>query len=495
MKNETYYLGIDIGTSSCKTIVIDSTGNISGQYSKEYSCKSVSKDSYEIEPEEWYKAFLYALTKTCEKAGIMFQDISGVGVTGQMVTLVCVDKNGNPVRPAILWYDSRGFEYIESLSENEKAEIRKITYNPINPTFTLPKLIWLKKNETANYRHIYKVLWASDYIRMKLTGTYCTDSTNASSSLMYDMKGKNWSEKITGLFNISKSILPDVLLPSMIIGKVNKESSRITGLKSGTPVIVGTGDIGADNIAAGVAKKNRCSIRFGTCATISICTDRPFIDPDNRCPCSCHSINGLFLLQGTSASFGLSIGWFRNTFFPYLDSQDAYKIMEKEIVPVLNDNDNLIFNSFSKAAPYWNDKIKGQFTGVDVYHKRGHFIKALYEGISFDLKAALLNLLKIRGVNMSSIAYAIGGGIESNSLCSIVSNILEIDLMKTKATDAALGVAILAMMGINKIEDIDEVLKVFVKYSGKFSPDNHLKYLYRKKYLDFKKSRERSINY
>jgi len=490
MGKAEYYLGTDIGTSACKTIVISSSGDTLAQSSKDYWATTDKNGRAEIIPDEWFGAFLHTLKDSCKKASISPADISGIGITGQMVTLICFDKDGNYLRPAILWYDSRGYEQLNRLSSDSKDLIRRITYNPINATFTLPKLLWVKENEPEIFKRIYMLLWSCDYIRMRLTGSgsYFTDMTNASATLMYDIKSKVWSDDITGILGIPKNILPDVLPAKNVIGKVNSNASAITGLKRGTPVIVGTGDIGADNVAAGVLKDNQCSIRFSTCATISVCLDEPLMDLDDKCPCSAHSLENLFLMQGTSASFGPCQRWIRDTFYSRDSStENGYDIMENEVSQVMQDNSDLFFHSFTKAAPYWNEKLKGQFVGIEPYHVRGHFTKALYEGISYDLKTAILNLQKIKGVRIPEEIFIIGGATRNNFLCNIVSNVMGYNFKKMKEADAAFGVAVLAWIGINNISDYEEILKRFMKYSGNINYDHNSKDLYEKKYIIFKK--------
>lgn len=491
MEKVEYYLGTDVGTSSCKTIIISPEGDTLAQSSTEYWANTDKNGRAEIIPDEWFKAFLHTLEDSCKKASISPQDISGIGVTGQMVTLICLDKSGNYLRPAILWYDPRGFEYLDRLPSDSKDLIRQISYNPINATFTLPKLLYVKENELEIFKRIYTLVWSSDYIRMKLTGNtgnYFTDMTNASATLMYDIKRKVWSDDITELLNIPKDILPEVLPAKNVIGKISSNASAITGLKQGTPVIIGTGDIGADNVAAGVLKNNQCSIRFSTCATISVCLDEPLMDLDDKCPCSAHSLEDLFLMQGTSASFGSSQKWFRDTFCSWDSSnENGYDIMESEVSKVMQDHSDLFFHSFTKAAPYWNEKLKGQFFGIEPYHTRGHFTKALYEGIAFDLKTALQNLKKIKGVKIPEEIFIIGGATRNNFLCHVVSNVLGYNFRKMKEADAAFGVAVLAWIGINNVSDYREVLKRFMKYSGNVSYDRNSKDLYEKKYIIFKK--------
>jgi len=481
---KNYYLGTDIGTSSCKTVIIDSDGKVLSEASKEYWPTYSDDIMAEIDPEVWFKSFLETLKVSCTKVNINPADISGIGVTGQMVTLVCLDKNGDPLRPAILWYDKRGSQYLEELNLNVRQSIKKITSNPINSTFTLPKLLWVKYNEPDIYKKIYKILWASDYIRMKLTDTFCTDATNASSSLMYDLNSNGWSKKILDLFNISGKILPDVLPASEVAGRVNSKISEISGLKAGTPVIVGTGDIGADNISAGIINVGQGIIRFGTCATISICTNAPLLDNDDKCPCSFHSMPGLYLIQGTSASFGDSIRWLKNTFYPDIH---VYDLIDKEVSEVNPFSSSLFFHSFTKSAPYWINNIKGQFIGIDRNHRRGDFARALFEGISFDLKEALVNLKKIKGIKIPDTFFALGGGTKSEVLCNIVSNILGCNMVLVNQVNASIGAAILAFIGVNNIKDYKKYITNFIKYLGKVSTDNELLNFYKERFALFRK--------
>ena len=481
---KNYYLGTDIGTSSCKTVIIDSDGKVLSEASKEYWPTYSDDTMAEIDPEVWFKSFLETLKASCSKVNINPADISGIGVTGQMVTLVCLDKNGDSLRPAILWYDKRGSQYLEELDLNLKQIIKKITSNPINSTFTLPKLLWVKYNEPDIYKKIYKILWASDYIRMKLTDTFFTDATNASSSLMYDLNSNEWSKKILDFFAISEKKLPDVLPASEVIGRVSLNISEISGLKAGTPVIVGTGDIGADNISAGIINVGQGIIRFGTCATISICTNTPLLDNNDKCPCSSHSIPGLYLIQGTSASFGDSIRWLKNTFYPDIH---VYDLIDKEVSEVNPFSSSLFFHSFTKSAPYWINNIKGQFIGIDSNHRRGHFARALFEGISFDLKEALVNLKKIKGIKIPDTFFALGGGTKSEVLCNIVSNILGCNMVLVDQVNASIGVAILAFIGVNNIKDYKKYITNFIKYSGEVSTDIELLNFYKERFILFRK--------
>lgn len=484
---EEYYLGSDIGTSSCKTVVINRKGAILGQAFKEYWPDTNNGSVAEIDPETWYESFLYTLKEACSKANILPEDISGIGLTGQMVTLIGVDKIGVPVRPAISWYDKRGYEYLDNLNADQKEMIRLVTRNPVNPTFTLPKLLWVKYNEPDVFKKIYKILWSSDFIRMKLTGNYCTDMTYASSSLIYDLKNNKWSDEIINLFDLPEDIFPEIYSATKIEGKVSVNAARETGLREDVPVIVGTGDIGADNISAGITGAGQGVIRFGSCATISICTAEPLLDKSDKCPCSSHSIPGLFLIQGTSASFGESLRWFKEIFYHDVKDKNVYDVINKEISEVEPSLDDILFYSFTKAGPYWMKDKKGKFIGIEGNHKRGHFARALYEGISFDLKVALLNLQKIEGMEIPEVFTALGGGTNSSELCRIAANTLNCNLRLVKEVSASLGAALLAVIGINKIEEHQKYISKVVDYFSEVRTEKKLIYLYDKKFDLFKK--------
>lgn len=489
-----YFLGSDIGTSSCKTVIIDSNGDIVGQSSKEYWPTIPKPGLAEINPDQWYRAFLETLKSSYEYSDISPEDISAIGLTGQMVSLVCVDKCGNSLRPAILWYDKRGSDEILYIESKIGRKITEINYNPLNSTFTLPKLLWVKINEPEIFKKIYKILWASDYVRMRLTQTFITDPTNASSSLMYNLKKGEWSQEVIDELEIPIKILPFIRSSTDIAGRITKEVSSKYGLKTGTPVIVGTGDVSADNLAAGITCSGQGMIRFGTCATISISLKAPVLDIKGKCPCSAHSIPGLFLLQGTSAAFGSSIRWFRDSFY-MLNSEimsnteniaDSYNVMDAESSMISPGANGLFFHSFTTAAPYWVPNMRGQFTGINESHKRGHFARAIFEGTSFDLKEALINLSNINGVEIPCEFIAVGGGTLSKTWCQIISNILGCNLLLTKKADASLGAAILAGVGVGEFSDLKEAVKKSVCYLGKVKFDANIHKYYKQRFKEFR---------
>lgn len=492
MKKE-YYLGADIGTGSCKTVIINKEGNIVGSASKELWPNNVEPGFSEIDPEEWYKGFLETLKNACKYSNINPQEITAVGLTGQMVSFVCIDKYFNPLRPAILWYDKRGSEELQLIKSKIGNKISEINCNPFNITFTLPKLIWIRNNETEVFKNIFKILWASDYVRMKLTKTINTDPTNASSSMMYDLKNGIWSKEIINELEIPGKILPPVKKAVDIAGSVTSEVSDTTGLKTGTPVIIGAGDIATDNLAAGIISSKKGMLRFGTCAAISIISEKPLLDTQNKCPCSAHVIPGLNILQGTSAAFGSSVRWFRDAFYKSSSKSltdkgkevSTYSMIDKEASVIKPGADGLFFHSFTNAAPYWEFKIRGQFTGIMNSHKRGHFAKAVFEGTAYDLKKALINISRVQGAKIPNEFISTGRGTLNKTWCQTISNVLGCNLILAKEADAALGAAMLAGVSVGGFKDLEDSVSKTVHYLKRIEFEADINEYYNKRFKDF----------
>jgi len=489
----SYFLGSDIGTSSCKTVIINSKGNIVGSASKELWADNPKPGFSEINPDKWYEAFLETLKDACELSNVKPEDIDAIGLTGQMVSFVCIDKYFNPLRSAILWYDKRGSDELPYIKSRIGNRISEISSNPFNFTFTLPKLMWIKNNEPEVFKNIFKILWASDYVRMKLTKVINTDPTNASSSLMYDLKNGIWSQEIIKKLGIPDKILPTVKQAVDIAGSVTSEASGISGLKTGIPVIIGAGDIATDNLAAGIISSKMGMLRFGTCAAISIISKEPLLDTHGKCPCSAHVIPGLNILQGTSAAFGSSVRWFRNVFYRS-DSKsltdegkeiNLYNVIDEEASVIQPGAEGLFFHSFTNAAPYWEPKIRGEFTGIRDSHKRGHFAKAIFEGTAYDLKKALINISNVPGVKIPNEFISVGRGTLNKTWCQTVSNVLGRNLILAKEADAALGAAMLSGVATGGFKNLEDSVSKVVHYLKRIEFNTDINEYYNQRFKEF----------
>lgn len=328
---------------------------------------------------------------------------------------------------------------------------------------------------------------------MKLTKTFITDPTNASSSLMYDLKKGEWSKEITNELGIPINILPSIRQAVDVAGTVTREVSSITGLKPGVPIIVGAGDIATDNLAAGIISSGLGMIRFGTCAAISIISEKPLLDNQGKCPCSAHIIPGLYILQGTSAAFGSSVRWFRNAFyrsnFKSLDNvrkeTNLYNIIDEEASLIQPGANGLFFHSFTTAAPYWEPKIKGQFTGIRDSHKREHFAKAVFEGTLYDLKKALINISNVPGAKIPHEFISMGKGTLNKTWCQTISNVLGCNLILVKEADAAIGAAMLAGISIGGFKNLKDSVSKTVHYLKRVEFDADINELYNQRFKEF----------
>jgi xylulokinase len=392
-----YFLGVDIGTSSCKAIILDSKAKVVSSATVEYFLDFSHEGTWaEIDPEKWYRASVKAIKSCMEKASIAGEQLHAVGLSGQMVSLLGLDIEGKPVRPVIMWLDKRNVAEAEELKQLYGKQINEITCNPVNQQFTLPKLLWLKKHEPGNYKKINKIVLSKDYIRYRLTGEYATDCNDASGTLMYDIRKSEWSKEILEWLDIDKRILPGIFPSTEITGRVTKRAAQETGLSEGTPVMAGSGDLGCENFACGVFEKGDCMMRLGSGAAITIPVNEPKLDPNLKGPCCGYYKKDIFLIQGMTQAFGSVLRWVRDAFYSEICeealNEDTFKVLCDMADSVPIGSEGLIFNPFINAAPYWKDYMQGGFIGVSPAHKLGHFVRAAMEGAACALKDAMTDL-------------------------------------------------------------------------------------------------------
>jgi len=446
-----YFLGVDIGTSSCKAIIIDSEAKVMSSATVEYFLDFSHEGTWaEIDPENWYQAAVKAIKSCVEKAAIAGDKILAVGLSGQMVSLLGLDSEGKPVRPVIMWLDKRNVAEAEELKQLYGKQINDITCNPVNQQFTLPKLLWVKKHEPDNYKRINKIVLSKDYIRYRLTGEYATDCNDASGTLMYDIWKSEWSKEILGWLDIDESILPDIYPSTEITGRITKQAAQETGLAEGTPVMAGSGDLGCENFACGVFEKGDCMMRLGSGAAITIPVNEPKLDPNLKGPCCGYYKKDIFLIQGMTQAFGSVMRWVRDAFFSEVckDSSNgnAFETLGNMAGCVPSGSEGLVFNPFINAAPYWKDYMQGGFIGVSPAHKLGHFVRAAMEGAACALKDAMTDLEAYGNTKIKECVVT-GGGGRSRLWTQIIANLIDKELIIMPYADACTGAALMAAIG------------------------------------------------
>lgn len=478
-----YLLGIDVGTSSLKTTIVTSEGELKGAASNEYPTYYAKPGWAEQNPEDWYSAFKVTLAKAIKQADISGNNIYAIGVTGQMIGLTCLDKQKNVLRPTILWMDQRNIAQVNWLKENFGDMIRTIAYTPLNTAFTLPKILWVKKYEPEIWRKIYKIQLPKDYIRLKLTDVWATDYNDASGTLLFEVLNRRWSEEISKHTGVSMDKLPRVFPSTEVVGYITQKASMETGLAAGTPVVAGAGDLATENFAAGVIETNQRLIRLGTSAVISTAVSKPILDPNEKCPCYVHCIPNKWSIEASTQSFGLSERWFRDIFCDEEMAKaqklhkSAYELIDEIAAKVSPGADGLFFHPFITGAPYWDPYLRGAFIGITLQHNKGHFARAVLEGSVYSLKDSLRSLKSLIENEVTDYVV-VGGGSKSRLWCQIVSDIIGVDVFLPETSGASIGAAMLAGVGTLVFKDFGDAIRKYRKKGIKLqcNKENHKKY-------------------
>lgn len=311
INSQKYFIGVDIGTSGVKALLINSLGDIVFTAYREYSISNPKPLWSEQNPDEWWDATVVCLSELIKESGINSSDISSLGLTGQMHGLVILDKNKKVLRPCIMWNDQRTINECNYISNKIGIEkIIKLTGNQVLTGFTAPKLLWVKENEQQIYKNIKHVLLPKDYIRFKLTGVLASDVSDASGTSLFNVKERRWSTEIISILDIDNDWLPSLYESQEIIGKVIEEASALTGLKVGLPVIAGAGDQAAGGIGTGAIENGITSVVLGTSGVVFSNSDNYIYDNDGRLHSFCHAVKNSWHLMGVTLSAAGSLKWF-----------------------------------------------------------------------------------------------------------------------------------------------------------------------------------------
>lgn len=476
-------LGVDIGTSSCKTILLDSLGDVIDSERHEYPMSSPQEGWAEQNPADWYSALKATVRLIAARHPEIAEDLRGIGVTGQMIGLVVLDSEGEPLMPSIIWMDQRSSEEICYLKKHHGELITKHTLNPVNSAYTLPKMLWLKNNRPNLWSRLYRLQLPKDYVRLRLTGTWNIDYSDASGTLLFDVARLCWSEDVIEAVGIDRDKLPEVVLGSTVVGTLLPSAATDLGLTAGVPVVAGTGDLAAENLAAGIISDRNLLTRLGTAGSTSTCSPRPMPDPSGISPCYAHCIDGRWLVEIADHSFGLCERWFREQFYGHERKAaadragDFYLELDRlaESVPI--GCEGLIFHPFNSGGPYWNPHLRGSFYGIGLRSEKRHFLRAMFEGSTYCLKDSILMIQE--RIGRSDFDYRlVGGGSKSPFWCRMICDILRKDATVLKTADAALGAAMLAGIGTGLFESVGDSIARCVHFGNsiRYSEANSRRY-------------------
>ena len=436
------FLGIDVGTSSIKVIAVSPNGQMLAATSSPMTVNVEHPGWSEQRPEDWWTGTCLAIKQALSE--IDSPDVLGVGLSGQMHSLVALDDSKQIVRPAILWNDVRTSaeaEFVRDTIGNDS--LRRLTGNPALEGFTVTKLLWMRNNEPELFDRISHVLLAKDYIRYRLTGELGTEPSDASGTLLFDITDSSWSSEMCGLLGIDKDLLPPIIESTEVAGRVTKQAAGETGLAAGVPVVGGGADNACAAVGAGVGTPGEALITIGTSGAVVSPIAPPISDPGMRIHSMRHAVPNTWYLMGVVLSAGAALDWWRRS-----SGGATFDELVAEAGTVNAGSDGVTFLPYlaGERTPHADANARGVFFGMHGGIERGHMTRAVIEGVSFALRDSL-ELMKELGVDPEE-AVAVGGGAGSALWLQVFSDATGLPLRTVSPSDGApLGAAMLAAIG------------------------------------------------
>jgi len=488
-----YTLGLDIGTSAVKALLMNQNGEIIAENSEGYPLSTPQAGWAEQNPEDWWQASQKVIRDLILENEIKAKKIKALSFSGQMHSSVFLDENMEVIRPAILWSDTRTSAECEEIYERVGGikELASLVSNPALEGFTAPKILWLRNNEPENYKKLEKVLLPKDYIRYKLSGKLGMDLSDAAGTLLCDVKAEDWSEEILNRLELNPSIMPPVLKSIDIVGSVTTEAAEKTGLSTSTKIVAGGADNACGSVGSGIIKAGRVMASLGSSGVVVAQTDQAEADPEGRIHLFNHAVPESYYMMGVVLSAGMSFKWMKEELF---NDELSFEQLNQEAESVAAGSEGLTFLPYlyGERTPHADADARGVFFGISGNHKRGHFIRSVMEGVSFALRDSL-ELIKERGVEIDEIRL-IGGGAKSKLWQQIIADIFgeKISLLNIEQ-GPAFGAAIIAGVGAGVFSDFESIVEELVEVVDTVEPikENVEKYnkgykIYRSLYTDLK---------
>ena len=473
------YIGVDLGTSAVKLLLMAADGKIENIVSKEYPLFFPHPGWSQQNPEDWWKAVvegLKELTADCEK-----EQIAGISFGGQMHGLVILDENDQVIRPAILWNDGRTTKETDYLNQViGKDKLSEYTANIAFAGFTAPKILWVKENEPENFARIKKIMLPKDYIAYMLSGTFCTDVSDASGMLLFDVEHKCWSKEMMEICGVSEEQLAGIYESADVVGTLKPEVAKELGLPESVKVIAGAGDNAAAAVGTGTVGDGMCNISLGTSGTIFISSDKFGVDKNNALHAFAHA-DGHFHLMGCMLSAASCNKWWMDDIIGTKDYAAEQKAIEK-----LGEN-HVYFLPYlmGERSPHNNPNARAVFLGMSMDTTRADMTQAVLEGVAFALRDSL-EVAKSLGIELTRTKIC-GGGARSPLWKKIIANVLNlrVDVLESEE-GPSMGGAMLAAVACGEYADVEEIAAKVVKVVETVEPDAELVAKYEERYREFR---------
>ncbi|MCH7705365.1 MAG: xylulokinase, partial [Planctomycetes bacterium] len=381
MTSQQYFLGIDVGTTGCKAVLVDSTGNVAATATHEYPLSTPRPNWSEQDPEDWWAATVASIKDVLNECNVGAGSVVAVGLTGQMHGATLLDSTGGVLRPAILWNDQRTADECAEITRRVGAErVVQLTGNPVLTGFTAPKLMWVRRHEPEVFARIAAVLLPKDYVRFRLCGERHTDVSDASGTSMFDVADRRWSDEMIEAAGAKRSWLPEVSESPVVTAKISADAARLTGLSEGTPIVAGAGDQAAQAVGAGIVKDGDVCVTIGTSGVVFAAGDRYRVEPGGRLHAFCHAVPGKWHLMGVMLSAGGCLRWVRDTLGEpecsraKSEGRDPYDVLTEVAAGAPPGCEGLLFLPYltGERTPHDDPNARGVFFGLTLRHTKAH---------------------------------------------------------------------------------------------------------------------------
>ena len=475
-----YYIGVDLGTSAVKLLLMDGTGAIKNIVSKEYPLSFPKPGWSEQNPEDWDEQVMAGIKELI--AGIDGNEVAGISFGGQMHGLVILDKDDNVIRPAILWNDGRTTKECDYLNNTiGKDKLSEYTANIAFAGFTAPKILWVKENEPENFAKIAKIMLPKDYIAYRLSGVHCTDVSDASGMLLFDVKNRTWSKEMCEICSVKEEQLAKIYESYETVGTILPEVAKKLGISENCKIVAGAGDNAAAAVGTGTVGDGACNISLGTSGTIFISSKNFGVDSNNALHSFAHA-DGTYHLMGCMLSAASCNKWWMDAIIGTKDYAAEQKSIEK-----LGEN-HVFFLPYlmGERSPINDPMARATFTGITMDTTRADMTQAVLEGVAFALRDSF-EVARSLGVDIKRSKIC-GGGAKSPLWKKIVANVLNIKIDVIESEEGpALGGAMLAAVANGEYASVQAAADAIVKIVDTVEPDPELVAKYEARYQEFKR--------
>ena len=455
-------MGLDISTTAAKALIIDEAGNVIAAASSPQPISQPEPLWSEQNPSDWWDGMTASIRQALSEANLGGEDISAIGLTGQMHGLVLLNAAGEVLRPAILWNDQRTQAQCDSMTATiGRRRLIELTGNLALTGFTAPKLLWVRDNEPQIYAQVKQVLLPKDYIRYKLTDAYATDLAGAAGTSLLNVAERAWSSEVLAALDIPAEWMPPVHEGTQVTATISQAGAAATGLKAGTPVVGGGGDQAAGAIGMGCVTADTIGVTVGTSGVVFAPLEAYAYEPDGRLHAFCHAVPNTWHFMGVMLSAAGSLQWYKDSFAPEL----GFDRLLAEAATVPAGSEGLFFLPYlsGERTPHPDPLARAAFIGMTSRHSRGHLTRAVLEGVAFGLKDSF-TLIDRAGLPDRFEVRISGGGAKSIVWQQIIADVLAAPLVNVNTTEGgAFGAAILASVAAGLFDDAAAACEVMVQ--------------------------------